>query len=94
MSKALKEITREAAEDVRTMELERLDRMFGVHYLNAQAGDVDAVGAAMRIMDRRAKLLGIDLPKAPDDDAPAPVSVIVQVQDARVRNADAEPAAG
>lgn len=63
VKRALKELVREPAEDVLHLELERLDRMWGVHYLNAQAGDVQALGACIRLMERRAKLLGLDAPE-------------------------------
>ncbi|MBA8886149.1 hypothetical protein FHW12_000340 [Dokdonella fugitiva] len=59
----IKRITREPAEDVLVLELERLDAMFTTPYLNAQAGDLNAINACLRIMDRRAALLGIDAPK-------------------------------
>jgi len=60
--RSLKEITREPAEELLKLDLERLDKMFGVHYLNAQAGDPQALAACMKIMERRAKLLGLDAP--------------------------------
>ncbi len=55
-------ITREPAEELLKLDLERLDAMWGIHYLNAQAGDVQALAACMKIMERRAKLLGLDAP--------------------------------
>jgi DNA-binding transcriptional MerR regulator len=86
----LKEIIREPAEELRTLELERLDAMFVVHFAKASKGSVDSLGAALRIMERRAKLMGIDQAKpAGDDDAPLPVKVDVLVKNARVRHADA-----
>jgi len=90
VSKALKEITREPAEELRTLELERLDAMFTTHFDRARKGSVDSLGAALRIMERRAKLMGIDQAKAPDpEDGPTPVQVVLHVKNARVRNADA-----
>ena len=62
VSRELKAITREPAEEVLRIDLERLDRMWGIHYLNAQAGDAIALSACMRIMERRARLLGLDAP--------------------------------
>lgn len=67
VKRALDAMIREPAEDVRRLELERLDAMWGLHYLNAQAGDVQALAACMRIMERRAKLLGIDAPVRTDN---------------------------
>lgn len=63
VTRELRAITREPAEEVLRLDLERLDRMWGVHYLNAQAGDAIALSACMRIMERRAKLLGLDVNK-------------------------------
>ena len=62
VSRELKAITREPAEEVLRIDLERLDRMWGIHYLNAQAGDATALSSCMRIMERRARLLGLDAP--------------------------------
>ena len=62
VSRELQAITREPAEEVLRLDLERLDRMWGIHYLNAQAGDAVALSSCMRIMERRARLLGLDSP--------------------------------
>ena len=62
VSRELQAITREPAEEVLRLDLERLDRMWGIHYLNAQAGDAIALSSCMRIMERRARLLGLDAP--------------------------------
>lgn len=62
VKRAIREIIREPAEDVIRLDLERLDAMWQVNYLNAQAGDPVALASCMRIMERRAKLLGLDAP--------------------------------
>jgi len=60
---ALERTTREPAEAVRLLELERLDRLQIMAYKRATvAGDVPAAGLVLKIMERRAKLLGIDAP--------------------------------
>jgi len=71
--RSLKEILREPVEHLITLDLERLDKLWQINYLNAQAGDTQALAGCMKIMDRRAKLLGMDAPpKAADkQDAPA-----------------------
>lgn len=59
----LKTLTHQAAEDARAIELARLDRLW--HMLERHGlkhGDHRAVIAAVRISDRRAKLLGLDAP--------------------------------
>lgn len=61
--RSLAEITREPAEELIRLDLERLDAMWGVHYLNAQGGDVQALAACLKLMERRARLLGLDAPE-------------------------------
>jgi hypothetical protein len=58
----LKETCSEKAEDILTMELQRLDEMLVGIYDPATHGDPVAVNTALRIMDRRARYLGIDAP--------------------------------
>lgn len=50
----------EAAQEVQSMELIRLDQMMQVHMTHALAGDIEASMMVLRIMERRAKYLGID----------------------------------
>ena len=60
--RTLKAMQREPADELRTLELERLDSIWPIHYLNAQAGDVQALTACMKVMERRAMLLGLNAP--------------------------------
>lgn len=60
VKRALDATLREPADRLRALELERLDVLWQIQYLNAQAGDVQAMAACMKIMERRAKLLGLD----------------------------------
>lgn len=62
VKRAMQDLTREPASELLELELARLDSMWGIHYLNAMAGDVQALDACMKIMQRRAKMLGIDAP--------------------------------
>jgi len=62
VKRSLELIVREPAEELLKLDLERLDVMWGIHYINAQGGDVQALSACMKIMERRAKLLGLDAP--------------------------------
>lgn len=55
-------IAREAAEEVRRLELDRLDRMLAAFGPRAEDGDVQAADRVLRIQERRAKLLGLDAP--------------------------------
>lgn len=54
--------TAENAVILRDLELERLDRMLEGVWEAATTGDVSAVDRALRISERRAKLLGLDAP--------------------------------
>ena len=57
---ALREITREPAESVLAVELRRLDAILYPMTQQARGGDQGAVDRVLRIMDRRAKYLGLD----------------------------------
>jgi hypothetical protein len=59
---ALRETLREPAEQVRTLELERLDAMLEAVWPAAVAGDLKTIDAVLRLMDRRSRYLGLDAP--------------------------------
>lgn len=61
---ATRAVSREAAEEVRRLELDRLDRVLAVVGPMAEGGDLQAVDRLLRIQERRASLLGLDAPKA------------------------------
>jgi hypothetical protein len=50
-------------EDLRDMELDRLDRLQMGVWPKALNGDIRALDAVLRIIDRRARLLGLEAPK-------------------------------
>jgi hypothetical protein len=56
----------EPAEKVREVELGRLDRLLLAHWEKATKGDGEATRLVLSIMDRRAKLLGLDAPQRID----------------------------
>lgn len=58
----LNEANQESAEVVRRLEEMRLDRMLSALDEGVEGGDPTAINAALRIMERRAKLLGLDAP--------------------------------
>jgi hypothetical protein len=62
IERALAETLAEGVAALRGLELERLDRMQLGLWPKASSGDVKAVGAVLKIMQRRAKLLGLDAP--------------------------------
>lgn len=77
----------ELAADVRDMELQRLDEMFHGCYPEAKQGDKDAIASALKIMERRAKLLGIDVPTK--SEISGPDGGAIEIEDARNQLAEA-----
>ena len=59
---ALKAVYREPADEVRKLELERLDRLTLALWTRAKEGEAEAIDRVLKLMDRRAKLLGLDAP--------------------------------
>lgn len=55
-------VTKERAERVRDLELLRLDRMTAALAAPAMGGAIDAINTTVRLMERRAKLIGLDAP--------------------------------
>jgi hypothetical protein len=60
---ALKEVVREPTRELVELELQRLDALFLAMWELAKQGDYQATDRAIRIMERRAKLLGLDAPE-------------------------------
>jgi hypothetical protein len=58
--RALTRTLKQPAQDVRDLEEYRLDRLLSALWPKAMGGDAHAAMGALRIMDRRAKLLGLD----------------------------------
>jgi cysteine synthase len=54
----------ETAQELREVELQRLDRLLAVVGPMAESGDLQAVDRVLRIQERRAAYLGLDAPKA------------------------------
>lgn len=59
---ALRKTIQEPADEVRTLEVTRLDTMLRAIAPQIAAGDHGAIDRALKIMERRAKLLGLDAP--------------------------------
>lgn len=78
VKKALHASVAEPAEDVRQMELERLDHLYQKLSPKVEAGDTRAIQTALSIMDRRAKMLGLD--------SPVKVEADIQVTDTEQMN--------
>ena len=61
---ALRETTIGRAEELRALELERFDRMVEGLWPQIRGGNPPAVSAAVRVSERRSRLLGLDEPTA------------------------------
>ena len=59
---ACKRIVYAEVEEIRKIEMDRLDIAKSAIWTNVLRGDIPSVTALIRIMDRRAKLLGLDQP--------------------------------
>lgn len=59
---ALDKTTKAAAEDVKEMQLLRLDQMLKAIWANVLNGNFGAIDRALKIEERRARLLGMDAP--------------------------------
>lgn len=73
-----------SADDLKAQELSRLDGLLLKLYPVAAAGDVQAIDRVIKIIERRAKLLGLDAPvrtalQGGGDDAP-PVSTVSETR--------------
>lgn len=88
---ALAATLREPAEELRQVELHRLDRLFTMAYRRASQGgkgQMFAIDRCLTIMERRAKLLGLDAPTR------KVVNVITEdLVDAEIKRLEAELAA-
>jgi len=77
----LHSVTGESAEDIRQMELERLNDMLNALYDEATGIDPDhgAIDRVLKIMKRRADLLGLDAPQKQQitgaDDGPVEIGI-------------------
>jgi hypothetical protein len=60
VTKNLRSCREQPARELRQLELLRLDQLQAAHYQAAMGGDAAAAARVLSIMDRRAKLLGLD----------------------------------
>ena len=63
---ALKKTLQEPADELRTLELARLDDMLKAIAPHVAAGNLTAIDRALKIQERRARLLGLDAPVKQD----------------------------
>jgi hypothetical protein len=71
INSALARTAPKASDTDRELEIQRLDTLFAAIYASATSGSLAAIDAALGIMDRRARLLGIDAPGRVKFGAPA-----------------------
>lgn len=76
---ALRETMREPADELRTLELERLDAIMAANWDKATGEDPDerAATTVLRVMEARRKLLGLDAPAKVEAAEGATLGVIV-----------------
>lgn len=70
VQRGLKATLQEPADELRTLETQRLDRMLMAVWQDAISGDVKAVDRVLRIIEQRARLLGLNA--APNNDLGLP----------------------
>jgi hypothetical protein len=63
-SRIVNRVQRESVEEIRDLELDRLDRIMRAYWKPAIVdGDKKAADLVLKVIDRRAKLLGLDAPQ-------------------------------
>ena len=62
VTRALAKALRDHAEHIRIIEEERLDKIQRAAWPAAMRGEVVAINTVLRVMERRAKMLGLDAP--------------------------------
>lgn len=76
---ALKKTLQEPADDLRRLEIERLDAAASAIYPSVKQGQYGAIDRWLKIMERRAKLLGLDAPTKSDITSDGkPLTVIIR----------------
>ena len=71
VSQALTERAVEMVDQYRQLELDRLDRLHAALWPQAMSGDLGAIGATLRIIDQRVRLLGLQPGSTSERDNPA-----------------------
>ena len=75
--RAIREIIKEPVEDLVALDVERLDALWKSQFPAAQAGDPDAVGCCLKILEKRWRLLGMDSPRSQESAASPQQTVMV-----------------
>ena len=77
ITKALQSLVEQPREEVRQIAVARLDHMLTRIVEQIEAGDLKAIQVALKIEERRARLLGLDAPVSVANASGAPVSFVV-----------------
>ena len=78
--RALSSTLREPSDELRELDLRRLDELFLGQWPAAQSGDPDAVDCCLRILSKRWRLLGLDVPpKEAQEPAATPAQSVLVV---------------
>lgn len=83
----------EAAAALRQLEDARLDELQSGLWPRALEGDVPAAHAVLRIMERRARLHGLDEPEKHEVKGDGSFNVVVALDDGRITSREDEPGA-
>jgi hypothetical protein len=83
MAKLKEEIEQDGA-FIRALELDRLDNLQYAYWTAAMDGDINAGSQVLRIMERRAKLMGIDLPDRSTQNQVSGVMIVPAMTDPEV----------
>lgn len=77
----IREILREPAEEVIQLECARLDEMLRALWPGVMRGDPVSIQRALGVMERRARLLGLDAPKKLEHSGPggAPIETLISL---------------
>lgn len=94
VERALERTLQESADELRVLEADRLDRLQVAAWKAATGGDLFAIDRVLKIMDRRAKLFGLDAPTRQEHTGPDGEALVVEILPALVPSmADTDAAA-
>lgn len=86
ITRAIERIPAQAVNEFRAVDVERLDRLFLAVWQPALAGDLKALDRALRILDQRAKLLGLNTPVKAEMDVTVTERSAVDIELAELLN--------
>lgn len=86
VQRALKRTLQEPADELRALELDRLERLQVAVWPKAMRGDVASIDRVLRIAERRSKLLGLDLPPPRDRSDVVEAQGLIQALVAGIRD--------